>query len=94
MCMDSSPIAGLVVNLQHQMLSCRTIVLNPLKRKYNCSNQKLLKTDLYNESNDNIKTSMLSNKPQKESSKLMVRRKKCLIISNRTYSCKVQMYLF
>jgi len=70
--MDSSPIAGLVVNLQHQMLSCRTIVLNPLKRKNNCSKPKLIKTDLYNEFNDNINTSKLSNEPKEKSSKLMV----------------------
>lgn len=31
MCMASSPIAGLTVQLQHQLLSRRTITLNPLK---------------------------------------------------------------
>lgn len=31
MCMDPSPIAGLTVQLQHQLLSRRTIALNPLK---------------------------------------------------------------
>ncbi|XP_029342951.1 uncharacterized protein LOC100569481 [Acyrthosiphon pisum] len=71
MCTDSSPLAGLVVQLQHQVLSRRTIVLNPLKRKNNFSKSIPLKTDLYNESNDNLNTSMLSNEPQEGSSKLM-----------------------
>lgn len=35
MCMDSSSIAGLTVNLQHQLLSCRKIVLNPFKNNFN-----------------------------------------------------------
>jgi len=70
--MDPSPLAGLVVQLQHQALSRRTIVLNPLKRKNNFSKPIPLKTDLYNESNDNLNTSMLSNESQEGSSKLMV----------------------
>jgi len=73
--MDSSPIAGVVVNLQHQVLSGRTIVLNPLKKKFNYSKPKSLETDLYNESDDNLNTSMLSNEPQEGSSNLMVGRK-------------------
>jgi len=35
--MDSSPVAGLTVHLQHQLLSRRTINLNPLKVKNNDS---------------------------------------------------------
>lgn len=72
MCMDPSPIAGLVVNLQHQVLSCRTKVLNPLKRENFSSEPKSLKTDLCDESNDNLNTSMLSDEPQEGSSNLMV----------------------
>jgi len=73
MCMDSSPIAGLVVNLQHQMLSCRTKVLNPLKRKNYYSGLNSLKTEyLYSESNANLNTSMLSNEPLEGSTNLMV----------------------
>lgn len=72
MCMDSSPIAGLVVNLQHQVLSCRTKVLNPLKRKSFYSVLKSLKTNLCNKSNDHLNTSMLSNEPQEGYSNLMV----------------------
>jgi len=34
MCIDSSPIAGTVINLQHQMINCRSIKLNPLKNKF------------------------------------------------------------
>ncbi|XP_060858740.1 MATH and LRR domain-containing protein PFE0570w-like isoform X2 [Metopolophium dirhodum] len=71
MCMDPSPLAGLVVQLQHQVLSRRTIVLNPLKRKNNFSKPIPLKTDLYNEPNDSLNTSMLSNESQGGSSKLM-----------------------
>jgi len=70
--MDSSPIAGLVVNLQHQVLSSRTIVLNPFKKKKNCSEPKPSKTDSFDESNDGLNTSMVSNETQERSSKLMV----------------------
>lgn len=73
LCTDPSPIAGLVVNLQHQVLSRRTIVLNPLKKKNYFKKPISLKTDLYNESNDNLNTSMMSKKSQEGSSKLMVR---------------------
>jgi len=63
--MDSSPIAGLVVHLQHQLLSRRTINLNPLKVINNDSSNfemhlsKKLQEDRLNKS-------------QKPSSKLMV----------------------
>jgi len=65
MCTDSSPIAGLTVQLQHQLLSRRTITLNPLKVKHNDSSNfemylsKKLQDERLNES-------------QNESSKLMV----------------------
>lgn len=52
MCMDSSPIAGLTVNLQHQMLSCRSIVLNPLNNKY--PKYKSLGIDMLKESYDDL----------------------------------------
>jgi len=39
MCMDSSPIAGLAVNLQAQIFSCRKIELNPLKTNYKSKRQ-------------------------------------------------------
>jgi len=65
MCMDSSPIAGLTIQLQHQLLSRRTITLNPLKVKnYNSSNSEM---DLSKQLQD-----CRLNKSQKSSSKLMV----------------------
>lgn len=70
MCMDSSPIAGLTVYLQHQMLSCRKIKLNPLK--YN-TKSKSIKVDLFDNLDENtLITSKLSNKPQKDSSIITV----------------------
>lgn len=50
LCMDASPIAGLTVNLQHQMLSCRTIELNPIKNEHLPSENKSPKIDLLNNS--------------------------------------------
>ncbi|XP_001942883.2 golgin subfamily A member 4 [Acyrthosiphon pisum] len=56
MCIDSSPIAGLTVHLQNQLLSRRTISLNPLKVKNNDSSNlemnlsKKLQEDRLNES--------------------------------------------
>lgn len=73
MCMDSSPIAGLTVYLQHQMLSYRKIKLNPLNNKYNASKSKLTKVDLFNDlDEDTLITSKLSNKPQRDSSIMAV----------------------
>lgn len=69
MCMDSSPIAGLTVNLQHQMLSCRSIMLNPLNNKYTYSKYKSLGLDMLTDSYDDMLfTSELSNKSQQSSS--------------------------
>lgn len=81
MCMDSSPIAGLTVNLQHQLLSGRTIILNPLKKKYTFSS-KLISSpiDSSNNSAGNIlSTSMLSDELPCKSSELMVSYK-CLFL--------------
>jgi len=39
MCVDSSSIACLMVNLQHQILSYRNIELNPLKMEYKSEHQ-------------------------------------------------------
>jgi len=56
MCIDSSPVAGLTVQLQHQLFSRRTITLNPLRaKKYDSSNyemylSKKLQEDRLNES--------------------------------------------
>jgi len=61
---DPSPIAGQVVNLQHQVLSRRTLVLNPLKRKKYFLRSMPLKTNLYKEFNENLNTSMLLKNPQ------------------------------
>lgn len=78
MCVDSSPIAGLTVNLQHQLLSGRTIQLNPLKKKFS---SKLISSsiDSSNNSAGNISTSMLSNELPCKSSELMVSYK-CLLL--------------
>lgn len=73
MCMDSSPIAGLTVYLQHQMLSYRKIKLNPLNNKYNSSKSKLTKEDLFDDlDEDTLITSKLSNKLQRDSSMMTV----------------------
>lgn len=76
MCMDSSSIAGLTVNLQHQLLSGRTIQLNPLKKKYPFSSKSISSIDSSNNSAGNVSTSMLSNK---KSSELTVSYK-CLLL--------------
>lgn len=66
MCMDPSPIAGLTVQLQHQLLSRRTIALNPLKvmnddtSKFNAEILKKWQED-----------TLAKTKSQKSSSKLM-----------------------
>jgi len=65
--MDSSPIAGFTVRLQHQILSCRSIQLNPLKNKY--TPPKLKSFDLLDSCSS---TPILLNEQQKVSSKLMV----------------------
>lgn len=67
MCMDPSPIAGLTVQLQHQLLSRRTIALNPLKvmnddsSKFNADILKKWQED-----------TLAKTKSQKSSSKLVV----------------------
>jgi len=68
--MDSSPIAGLAINLQHQMLNCRSIHLNPIKNNFISS--KLKSFDLLDSRSNTFFTPKLSNKQQKISSKLMV----------------------
>lgn len=69
MCMDSSPVAGLTVNLQHQMLSCRSIVLNPLNNKY--PKYKSLGIDMFTDSfDDMLFTPKPTNKSQQSSSKV------------------------
>lgn len=71
--MDSSPISGLTVYLQHQMLSYRKIKLNPLNNKYNTSMSKSIKVDLFDDlDEDTLMTSKLSNKPQSDSSIMVV----------------------
>jgi len=64
--MDSSPIAGFTVHLQHQILACRSIQLNPLKNKY--TPPKLKSFDLLDSCSS---TPRFSNK-QKVCSKMMV----------------------
>lgn len=71
LCMDSSPIAGLTVHLQHQMLSCRTIQLNPLKYKHTSSKLNPLGTNLHTSSGMSF-TKNLPNESQGASSKLIV----------------------
>jgi len=65
--MDSSPIASFTVHLQHQILNCRSIQLNPLKNKY--TPPKLKSFDLLDSFSS---TPRLSNEQQKISLKLMV----------------------
>lgn len=65
MCMDSSPISGLTVNLQHQLLSQRTIILNPFNNHLNSSKVNLSENDLPD----------ASNSLKLKSSKLVVSRK-------------------
>lgn len=73
MCMDSSPIAGLAIHLQHQMLSCRSIQLNPLKNKCASSKTKLIEMNVSNDlDEDNLFMSTLSDEPQTEPSKIKV----------------------
>lgn len=69
MCMDRSPIAGLTVQLQHQLLSCRNICLNPIKQSSTSSKLNPSETDNFN---DELFTSKLSNESQNASSKMMV----------------------
>lgn len=80
MCMDSSPIAGLTINLQHQILSCRSINLNPLKKKYTPSKLKPLEINLIDDLNI-LHTSDLSNKLQGTLSKLIVSLKVFILIT-------------
>lgn len=62
MCLDILPIAGSTVRLQHQLLSCRNISLNPLKN--------ILETD---DLNDGMYSSELPNEWKRAaSSKMMV----------------------
>jgi len=68
MCMDTSNICGLVVQLQHQLLSRRTINLNPLKLKDSFK----FEMDLSKKSQDDRLPTTKLNKSQKSSSKLMV----------------------
>lgn len=56
MCMDSSPTSGLTVNLQHQLLSCHTIILNPFKNNFNSSKVNLSENDLQINLHKNIPT--------------------------------------
>lgn len=79
--MDSSPIAGLTVQLQHQLLSGRTIDLNPLKHGHVSSNLKSSKLEMFNDLypsfkdsiyDNKINSSNLLNKLKSESSKKMV----------------------
>jgi len=74
MCMDSLSIAGLTVHLQHQLLSCRNIQLNPLKNNNNLSKLKLLEVYFSQYTNYDI-YSKLSNEPQPTSSKIKVCKK-------------------
>ncbi|VVC40290.1 Hypothetical protein CINCED_3A000795 [Cinara cedri] len=72
MCMDSSHIAGLTVNLQHQLLSCRKIILNPLKNNFKSSKLNLSHNDLTNDFyQDTQFTSNSSNESQRVTSQLM-----------------------
>lgn len=74
LCMDASPIAGLTLHLQHQMLSCRTINLNPLKKQHTSTKLNPLGIDLLKNSYDDKSfTTNLSNESQRASSKLIVR---------------------
>jgi len=70
MCMDPSPLAGLTVQLQHQLLSRRTITLNPLNVINNDSSK--FEMDLLNKSQEDTLPKTKLNKSQKSSSKLMV----------------------
>jgi len=73
MCMDSLPIAGLAIHLQHQLLSCRTIDINPFNNKDIYSKLESLPKDFLNDlSNKTLSTSKLSNESQHISSDLMV----------------------
>ncbi|XP_060835614.1 uncharacterized protein LOC132918419 [Rhopalosiphum padi] len=69
MCMDPSPLAGLTVQLQHQLLSRRTITLNPLNVINNDSSK--FEMDLLNKSQEDTLPKTKLNKSQKSSSKLM-----------------------
>ncbi|XP_025205151.1 myosin-2 heavy chain-like [Melanaphis sacchari] len=63
MCMDPSPIAGLTVQLQHQLLSRRTIILNPLKVINDDSSK--FEMDLLKKSQEDTLSETKLNKSQK-----------------------------
>lgn len=72
MCMDMSPVAGLTVQLQHQMLSCRRVELNPLKKKQKTAKFECVAEDV---SNDTFKQLLLQSKfsdVPRDSSKILV----------------------
>lgn len=84
LCMDSSPIAGLTINLQHQLLSGRTIELNPIKNKDFSSENKSQNIDLLNNSHDDIKyNSAFTNEESSESSESEV---SSVVVLNEFYT--------
>lgn len=60
--MDSSPVAGLTVQLQHQLLSGRSIELNPLKHEHVSSDLKSSKLELFNDLYPSLNDSLYDNK--------------------------------
>ncbi|XP_015374960.1 PREDICTED: uncharacterized protein LOC107169665 isoform X2 [Diuraphis noxia] len=68
MCMDPSPVCGLTVKLQHDLLSRRTMCLNPLKKKkYDSSKFEM---DLSKKSQDDKFPTTKLNESQQSSSNL------------------------
>lgn len=72
LCMDISPVAGLAVKLQNQVLRHNCKNLNPMKKSYISSNMSTLEACLLKESHNNILESHFLDETQGESSKCLV----------------------
>lgn len=94
-CFDSSPIAGLAVHLQHQMLSVRDVELNPLKNgSYSKKNSSEKSSN--NISDNILPISKLSNKTFNRFSKSMVSKLYLCCIYNidyKTIDCSLAGFL-
>lgn len=72
MCMDTSPIAGLTLHLQHQMLSCRKIKLNPLKANLKTSKFESAEDDFSKDTFEHLSLESKFSDEPRDSYKILV----------------------
>jgi len=70
--MDMSPVAGLTVQLQHQMLSGRRIKLNPLKENHKTSKFECVADDFSNDTFGHLSLNSKFSDEPRDSSQISV----------------------